>query len=303
MSQQEQPRKKVVLITGASSGIGFSLAVAFSKHPETYKVYAGARSVSKMEPLKELGINIIPIDITSSESIAKARDQIKDENDGCLDILYNNAGVSIVNSIFDVKQSELQNAFQVNVFGVIDTIQAFQLLLLKSEGTVVFTSSISDHLPMPFMFAYTGSKIAFTNIAKTLAGEVRELGIKVLVIRTGSVISEMTTKSDGEEEVAHPSKDSIFYLPDRSVYPSLKGQPMTPTLDYAMEVFQDVEKFSKGTKFYKEIYRGQGANIAWFVSLWAPTQFIIGFMFPKIFKFGDVFQKVKENVVGILGRN
>lgn len=129
-----------------------------------------------MEPLREMGVNVLSFDVTSSESIIAARDQIKGESDGCLDILYSNAGVSILGSIFDVKQGELQWAFQVNVFGVIETIQAFQLLLLKFKCTVGFTSSILDYLPLPFMFAYTGSKIAFTNIAKSLAGEVKELG-------------------------------------------------------------------------------------------------------------------------------
>ncbi|KAH3676527.1 hypothetical protein WICPIJ_009058 [Wickerhamomyces pijperi] len=292
-------RKKVVFITGASSGIGFSLAVEFAKQPDKYKVYAGARSLSKMDPLKDLGVNTVAFDITSSESITKVRDLIKVENDGNLDILYNNAGVSIHSSIFDLSQDQLKRTFQVNVFGVVETIQSFQLLLLKAQGTVVFTSSIADHLPMPFLFAYTGSKIAFTNIAKTLAGEVKDLGVKVLVVRTGSVASEMTDNMNGDAR-PYPSKDSIYYLPDRNIYPSLEDQKLTPALEYSKQVVKDVENFMAGSSFYKEIYRGEGATIAWFVSLWAPTSFIVGVLFPKIFKFGDVFSRVKENIKRVL---
>ncbi|KAH3684249.1 hypothetical protein WICPIJ_004806 [Wickerhamomyces pijperi] len=119
-----------------------------------------------------MGVNVLSFDVTSSESIIATMNVL---------IFF-----TILGSIFDVKQEELQWAIQVNVFGVFETIQAFQLILLKSKGTAVFTSYILDYLPLPFMFAYTGSKIAFTNIAKSLAGEVKELGIKVLVVKIGA---------------------------------------------------------------------------------------------------------------------
>ncbi|KAH3677618.1 hypothetical protein WICMUC_001721 [Wickerhamomyces mucosus] len=291
--------EKVVFITGASAGIGFALATEFAKRPG-YKVYAGARSVKKMDPLKDAGVHVLEFDVTKSESIIAARDRIVEENDGRLDILYNNAGISVWNSVFDLTQEELKYAFQVNVFGVVETIKAFQLPLLKTKGTVVFTSSVADHIPLPFLFAYAGSKISFTSIAKALAGETGHLGIKVLVIRTGLIDSEMTNKPD--EEIKYPPKDSVFYLEGKSPVFITTGKKMTPTLQYAKTVINDVEKFRKGRSYYKELYRGESSKLAWFFGTFFSFKFILTRLYPKFTPLGNYWDLVNEKVNNILNR-
>ncbi|KAM9931345.1 hypothetical protein OXX80_009000, partial [Metschnikowia pulcherrima] len=85
-------RQKVALVTGASSGIGFATAIEFAKRG--YKTYACARRLEPMLPLKENGVIIVTCDVTSTESVDSLRDQISSENDGFLDVLFNNAGQS-----------------------------------------------------------------------------------------------------------------------------------------------------------------------------------------------------------------
>lgn len=81
---------KYALVTGASSGIGYATAIELAKRG--FKVYAGARRVAKMKPLKDYGIVPVELDVASLESIKRLRDFISDETGGRLDILFNNAG-------------------------------------------------------------------------------------------------------------------------------------------------------------------------------------------------------------------
>lgn len=253
-------KPKTVLITGASTGIGFALAYEFAQRG--YKVYAGARSIEKMKPLEDVGVSTFHLDITSQGLIEKARDVIAAENDGELDILFNNAGMNNRKPVFDVDQEELKNIFDVNLFGHFAVIRAFQNLLLKSKGLVAFTASVIDLVPIPFGSVYTASKSAFDLLAKSFALEVNNLGIKVLIIKTGGIKSEI-----GNEGSLSPN--SVFYLEDQNV---LKGIeiPLTPAPDYAKQVVNDVESSIKKNTLYAVKYRGKNALTSYYLHLLLP---------------------------------
>ena len=94
--------KKSAFVTGASSGIGYSTAIELARRG--YRVFAGARRLEAMEPLKSHGITVLKLDVTSMESIIAAKDLIEKETKGCLDILFNNAGVPCRGPAFDLEE-------------------------------------------------------------------------------------------------------------------------------------------------------------------------------------------------------
>lgn len=275
-------KPKTVFITGASTGIGFALAYEFAQRGG-YKVYAGARSIEKMKPLEDVGVSIFHLDITSQQSIEKARALIATENDGELDILFNNAGMNNRQPVFDVDQEELRNIFDVNLFGHFSVIRAFQDMLLKSKGLVAFTASVIDLVPIPFGAVYTASKSAFDLLAKSFALEVNNLGIKVLIIKTGAVKSDI-----GNEGSLSPN--SVFYLEDQNVLTGIDVS-QTPASDYAKQVVNDVESSLKRKTLYAVKYRGKSALMSYYLNLllpfWLYEKLII-----RVLGLTDVFKKI-----------
>lgn len=276
-------KPKSVFITGASSGIGYALAEEFATRGN-YKVYAGARTVAKLKPLEELGVTTFHFDITSKESIEKASTLIAAENDGSLDILINNAGINKIQPIFDVQSEEVRELFDVNFFGHLDVLKSFKNLLLKSRGLVGFIDSTIDLVPIPFSVAYATSKGAFNLLAKTFALEANVLGIKVLVIKSGLI----------ETEIGSPNKvptDSVYYV-EGEVTLRKVNRPKLSAKDYAKQVVSDAERSIRKNTPYAETYRGNGALFAYFLNLlpfWLYKRLII-----SILGLSDLFKKIAE---------
>ena len=107
--------KKVVLITGASSGIGKETAILLAKGG--YTVYGAARRIDKMNDLKSLGIHLLKMYVTNDESMVKGVEKIL-ETEKRIDVLVNNAGYGSYGALEDVAISEAKYQFEVNIFGL-----------------------------------------------------------------------------------------------------------------------------------------------------------------------------------------
>lgn len=145
--------KKTVLITGCSAGgIGYALAKAFQKQGLT--VFATARSVSKMGALDALAnVTLLPLDVTSQDSVAAAAAKVTKTTGGRLDYLVNNAGQSGYMPALDEDLDDPNAArrmFDVNFWGMLRTTQAFAPLLIAAGGTVVNIGSINAIVHPPF---------------------------------------------------------------------------------------------------------------------------------------------------------
>ncbi|MCF7522545.1 SDR family NAD(P)-dependent oxidoreductase [Levilactobacillus brevis] len=114
-------QRKVALVTGASSGIGN--AIARSLHRNGVQVYAGARRVSRMNDLDDLGITTLALDVTDPASVEHVVDRIVGET-GRVDILVNNAGYGLMGALEDVPMDQAQAQFDVNLFGAARLIQS-----------------------------------------------------------------------------------------------------------------------------------------------------------------------------------
>lgn len=133
--------KKVALVTGASAGIGE--ATAKRMIAAGYTVYAAARRLDRMQPLKAMGALLLPLDLTDDRSIGAAADQVRDQH-GRIDVLLNNAGYGSYGAVEDVPLAEARRQFEVNVFGLARLIQLLTpMMRAQRSGKIVNVSSIA----------------------------------------------------------------------------------------------------------------------------------------------------------------
>jgi len=180
--------QKVVLITGASSGIGKFTAMQLAD--EGYQVYAGARRLEKMMELKERGIVTIALDITNEQSIQTAIDGIIHQQ-GRIDVLINNAGYGSHGALEEISPEEARRQFDVNVFGL---MRLTQLVLPKMReqgaGKIVNISSIAGRISTPMCGWYNASKHALEALSDALRLEVKQFGIDVILVEPGPIKTE-----------------------------------------------------------------------------------------------------------------
>jgi len=139
---------KVVLVTGASSGIGKETVLMLLKEGG-YKVYAAARRIERMADIQEKGAIVVKLDVTDRESSEKLVDKIIAES-GALDILVNNAGYGSLGSIEDVPIEEAKKQFEVNVFGLSLLIQrVLPEMRKKGKGLIINVSSVGGKMSTP----------------------------------------------------------------------------------------------------------------------------------------------------------
>jgi short-subunit dehydrogenase len=175
-----------VLITGCSSGIGRALAVALTDGG--YDVIATARSRSTLDDLDVH--QRLQLDVTSAESVESAVSAAGD-----IDILINNAGVSVWGPIETTDFEHVQRIFDTNVFGVVRMTQAVVPSMRNAGGgTIVNISSIAALRPgSPMLGWYGATKHALEVLSESLQAEVRHQNIKVLLILPGPVVSDLPT--------------------------------------------------------------------------------------------------------------
>jgi NAD(P)-dependent dehydrogenase (short-subunit alcohol dehydrogenase family) len=221
---------KVALVTGATRGIGLE-TVRQLADAGVHVLLAGrnrAKAVAATLDLQGQGLPVeaIELDVTDASSIAAAAKEIEQRH-GKLDILVNNAGILVDDATKGVSGQSLQTwrtTFDTNLFGVVETTQAFLPLLRKSEaGRIVNVSSllgsISEHQnPASFIYefkgvpAYNVSKSAVNAWTVHLAHELKDTGIKVNTIHPGYVQTDMNKSGDqqnGELSVPEGARTSV----------------------------------------------------------------------------------------------
>ena len=180
---------KTVLITGCSSGIGHALAREFKQ--QGLRVFATARKTDSIADLAALGIETLPLEATSSESISALKAEIASRTGGKLDFLVNNAGRSYTVPALEVEMHEIEATFAVNVFAVMRMTQAFAQLLIEAQGTVAMIGSLAGEMPYVFGSVYCASKAALHRYTDTLRLELKPFKVRVVNVVTGGVKSQI----------------------------------------------------------------------------------------------------------------
>ena len=182
---------KVWFITGASRGFGRIWATAALERGD--KVAVTARNLASVADLQEKyaeNILTIALDVTKLDQVEKAVKQAH-EHFGRLDIVFNNAGYSLVGTIEEASIDEIKALYDTNVYGPVAVIQAALPILRKQGyGHILGTSSNLGHVTLPVIGYYCSSKWAFEAIHESLAAEVKSFGIKVTIIEPGAYATE-----------------------------------------------------------------------------------------------------------------
>lgn len=178
----------VAFVTGASTGIGFEAASKLAGHGFT--VYAGARRVDRMEPLKALGVHVLPLDVTDDQSMRAAVDRVLEER-GRIDVLVNNAGYGSFGALEEVELTEGRRQFDVNVFGLARMTQLVLPAMRKAgRGRIINISSIGGKFYEPLGAWYHSTKFAVEGMSDALRLELKPHGISVSIIEPASTVSE-----------------------------------------------------------------------------------------------------------------
>lgn len=221
-------KSKNILITGASTGIGYDLAKIFVKNG--YIVFGSVRKEEDAKRLEEdFGKNFqsLIFDVTDHTSVDKAAEALANEiGEEGLGGLINNAGVAVGGPLMDVAIEDYRYQFEVNVIGLVKVTQAFLPLLGARDnhhsvpGRIIQISSVAGKTAMPFLSPYIGSKHAVEGISTSLRRELQLFGIDVIVVGPGPIKTPIWNKGlDSKEQAKY------------------QNSPFLPSLDIFQNVF------------------------------------------------------------------
>lgn len=193
MSSNRTARSELIVVTGASTGIGAASARELAR--KGFHVLAGVRREVDADALRADGIEPYILDITMPSDVAAIADRVaRDPQRRPLRALVNNAGIAVNSPVETLPIDQWRRQFEVNLFGHIAMTQALLPALLLSSGTVVNISSVGGKVVLPTYGAYAGSKFALEAASDALRREVAELGIKVVVVEPGAVKTDMAER-------------------------------------------------------------------------------------------------------------
>lgn len=184
---------KVVLVTGASSGIGQATALALSQAGA--RVAVGARRTDRLKDLAQDApgeILVVELDVTDEQSVQDAVAATV-ERFGALDGVVNNAGIMLSGAILGADTTEWTRMIETNLLGSMYTVHAALPHLLESKGAVVQISSTSGRISSAAGGVYAATKFGITAFAEALRQEVTTQGVRVVVVEPGFVSTELTS--------------------------------------------------------------------------------------------------------------
>lgn len=181
---------KSILITGASSGIGYHTALLLKQHH--YRVFATARKAHDVERLQAEGFESLQLDVVDAKSIYEAVTEIRKRTNNHLYALFNNAGFIQPGAIEDLTPNMIYNQFATNVFGAMEVIrQVLPIMRAQGYGRIIQNSSILGVVTLPYYGAYNASKYALEGFSSTLRQELRGTDIFVSLINPGPIRSQL----------------------------------------------------------------------------------------------------------------
>lgn len=180
--------KKVVLITGASSGMGMEAAKLLAENG--YTVYGAARRVERMQQLSTNNINVIKMDVTNDDEMVNGVNMII-EKEGRIDVLINNAGFGQYGAVEEVSMKDARYQLEVNLIGLARLSQLVIPHMRKQHaGKIVNITSIGGKIASPMGGWYHASKFAVEGLSDNMRMELKPFGIDVIVIEPGGIKTE-----------------------------------------------------------------------------------------------------------------
>jgi NAD(P)-dependent dehydrogenase (short-subunit alcohol dehydrogenase family) len=202
--------KKVIVVSGASSGIGFAIASRLGELGHT--VFAGARQAENINRLSSLkNVRGVRLDITMPNDILSLASEIE-ASAGYVDVLVNNAGIPGWGAVMDRDLEYFRKIMDINLFGHIQMVQTFYPLLRKSTSSpvIINMSSQGGNYAFPYWAPYHMSKWAFEAFSESLRREFLPVGIRVAVIQPGAIASDAFRNQRADFEAYKTASSSEF---------------------------------------------------------------------------------------------
>ncbi len=191
MNAVDRNKKVVAVVTGSSSGIGFETSLLLAKNG--FFTYATMRNLDKSNKIidlklkEKLPLEVLELDVTDDKSVKEAIEKIANEQ-GIVNVLVNNAGYALVGPLEELSIQEFKEQFETNVFGAIRVTQAvLPIMRRQRQGTIVNISSIAGRIGFPLTSAYVSSKFALEGLSESMAYEIDQFGITVILIEPGVI--------------------------------------------------------------------------------------------------------------------
>jgi NAD(P)-dependent dehydrogenase (short-subunit alcohol dehydrogenase family) len=242
---------KIILITGASTGLGESIATYLMQRG--YTVYGTSRQADSVNK----SYHMLVMDVTNAESVQTAVKHVLDR-EGRIDVLINNAGLGIAGPVECLPLADVQRVFDTNVMGVIRTTQAvLPSMRERGSGLIINISSIAAEAGLPYRGAYSATKAAVERLTEALRLELAPFGIQACSIQPGGTRTDINTNRLrtllSEANVYKKTFDRTYQLIDQSVSEGIDPHLFGPLVEGILEstsvkrlyrVGKPVEKFS-----------------------------------------------------------
>ncbi|GAB2567691.1 SDR family oxidoreductase [Gracilibacillus alcaliphilus] len=257
--------RQVALVTGASSGFGLLTVIELAK--AGYQVIATMRNLDKQGPLLEQAekeqvrnqIVVWPLDVTDRAHIIRIPQKIS-ETFQRLDVLVNNAGVSMGGFSEEISEQDWRTSMETNFFGVVFLTQAcLPIMRQQQRGKIINISSVGGVVAFPGYSPYSASKFALEGFSESLRLEVAVYGIDVVLVEPGAYRTEIWSK--GFSHIEHTSQaDSPFRQPMQAVVSF--GKLLTRQADQPIAVAKKIVLITQKRKPRLRYAMGKGAALA-----------------------------------------
>lgn len=237
-----QKETKVVLITGASRGIGLATAEHLAKNG--YCVYAGVRNSESLDLPSHQNIHFEKLDVTNLSTIQNTVSKII-KKEGHLDILINNAGYAVAGPVESLEIKEVQEQMDVNFFGMIRVCQEVLPHMRKQQkGHIINISSEQGTYGLPYGSSYTASKAALESLSEALSIEVSPWNIAVTIVEPGHVATNFSVIMGSRKMDHNPYQticDGITKSLQEKKVPSETCQSPQEIAQFLKKVIEDPE--------------------------------------------------------------
>ena len=222
--------QKSVLITGASSGIGFDAALHLQARG--WKVIATTRQKADAKRLTELGLTSYVLDLENPQSLAEGAARALEMTDGKLSALFNNGAIAIPGAVSDLTPEALRKAFEINVFAQFElTRQILPAMHAAGQGRILMNSSVLGYQSLPFRGAYCATKHAMESLTDAMRMELRDSPLHIILLEPGPIPSRLRSNSRvhfrDHIDVASSYHKSTY---ETEVIPALMEQENAPSL-------------------------------------------------------------------------
>lgn len=182
-------KSKTILITGCSSGIGYTTALLLRQRG--HRVIASARQQHDVDRLRQEGFETIRLDLADSASIRQAVSEMLIMTEGRIDALFNNGAFGQPGAVEDLSRDVLRFQFETNFFGTHElTNLLIPIMRRQGQGRIIYNSSVLGFVAMTYRGAYNASKFALEGLADTLRLELKGTGIDLSIIEPGPILSD-----------------------------------------------------------------------------------------------------------------